>query len=153
MTRFGTPCSLYIWGTNICASFLADGKPLQGTKCACLENKSMTVHITVCPLLGGRSTIKSIAMSSQGASGLATDCKSPYGLPGFGFAITQVGHPCTYVLMSVHILGHQNCLRVRCNVLRNPKWPAVLASWHCSRTFDRSVVGTYNQSPRHARLS
>lgn len=135
---------------NIRANFHADGSPLQGIKCACFEKRSITVHMTVLPLLSRRSTKKSIAISSHGLLGLATDCNSPRGFPGRGFILAQTWQFLVYSSISLHMSGHQNCCLVRCNVLTKPKWPAGLMPWHwCNWT----SFGIYNLSPFHIRSS
>lgn len=77
--------------SGVCICIRADGILGCGIKCVCLENRSVTTHITVFPDLSGSSTIKSIEISFQGAWGFATSCRRTGVFPGHPLAKEQMG--------------------------------------------------------------
>lgn len=79
---------------RVLTSSLAVGNLRQGMKWARLEKASTTTQITVFPLLGGRSVIKSIVTVDQGLEGISMGCNSPRGSPP-SLSIIQTGQVVT----------------------------------------------------------
>ena len=72
-----------------------------GMKMQCLERRSMTTRIVVCPEEAGSCLMKSIEMEFHGFEGMGSYFRSLYGLCLGTFACTQVVHEETYSLMKV----------------------------------------------------
>src|ERR1700674_2496569 len=59
----------------------------------------------------------------------------------------QVGHPSTYVLMSLRIVGHQNVRKIFSCILCLPGCPASAVSWYSFNILSRILpFGTYTLS-------
>ena len=72
-----------------------------GIKMHCLERRSMTTRIAVCPEEAGSYLMKSMEMEFHGFEGIGSCFRSPYGLCLRTFAHTQVVYEETYSLMKV----------------------------------------------------
>lgn len=78
------------------------------------------------PVLSDKSTIKPIEITSQGFTGLATDCS--YSREGASWADFSLKHPqdsWPHKALSFFIFGHQNCLFTKWRFFTNPKCRAV----------------------------
>ena len=75
----GRPCYLTTTATKAWAKVLAVVSDCKGMKWACFENLSTTVRILQYPLLTGKSTIRSMEISTHGRSGIGKGFKSPPG--------------------------------------------------------------------------
>ncbi|MEE6511589.1 hypothetical protein FKM82_018216 [Ascaphus truei] len=83
------------------------GRPLKGTRCVCLEKRSMTTRIVSFPLESGSSTMKSIEIWFQGRSGIGKGRRRPAGLTRGTLLRAQVPHALTNSSTSLALSGHQ----------------------------------------------
>ena len=94
-----------------------------GMKMHCLERRSTTTRIVVCPEEAGSCSMKSMEMEFHGFEGMESCFRSPYGLCFGTFARTQVVHEETYSLMKVRTPGHVYSRRTSSKVQFCPKCP------------------------------
>ncbi len=77
----------------------------------------------VLPSEGGRSVTKSTPRCDQGRFGTGSGRSLPAGNGRGLLDMAQSGHPCTNLLTSLAILGHQKRSRSSERVLLAPGWP------------------------------
>ena len=76
----GTPCFEKMWRRKSLANSREVIVLLVGMKMHCLERRSMTTRITVCPEEAGSCLMKSMEMDFHDFDGMGSYFRSPYGL-------------------------------------------------------------------------
>ena len=94
-----------------------------GMKMHCLERRSTTTRIAVCPEEAGSCLMKSMEMEFHGFEGMGSCFRSPYGLCLGTFARAQVVHEETYSLMKVCTPGQVYSRHTSSKVQFCPKCP------------------------------
>ena len=101
----GTPCLEKMWRRKSLANSGEVIVSSVGIKMHCLERRSMTTRIVVCPKEARSCSTKSMEMEFHSFDGMGSCFRSPYGLCLGTFACTQVVHEEMYSLMKVHTPG------------------------------------------------
>ena len=105
--RLGVPCSLNTLFMYNSAVPLASIVSLQGIKWICLVVRSPMVRMLSKPWDCGNFTIKSLAMTVHGRSGISVGFRGPMGLECDGLLLLQRSQVETYSLINLVIPGHQ----------------------------------------------
>ncbi len=108
-----------------------------------LEKRSMMNKIHVLPSETGKSMMKSTPRCDQGRLGVGNGKSLPAGRWRELLEMAKSGQPCTNLLTSLAILGHQKRSRSSERVALAPGWPVPREVWVVWMRGVHWVLGTY----------
>ena len=144
-TSLGRPCSRNTWCNITSAVSLAVGSLGSGMSWAVLENRSITVRMTVLLSEGGRPVTKSNEMWDQGRRGTGRRQSRPEGAWCVLLCWQQTWQAAMNSLVSSPMVPTRSVAGSRAKVRLTPGWHARREEWPHWRTCDRRLAGTNNR--------